>query len=111
MSDIQYNLQFEKLCNVLQLGEVVGTPEVVTGGLLHRMYAVETTRGKYAIKALNPQIINRPTAMTNFINSEQIASIVANNIPALPSKKINGAIVQEIDNQFYLVFIGLTERV
>lgn len=104
MSDIQYNLQFEKLCNILQLGEIVGVAESILGGLLHRMYAIETTQGKYAIKALNPQIMLRPTAMQNFINSEQIANIVSNNIPALPAKKINGTIIQEIDNQFYLVF-------
>jgi Ser/Thr protein kinase RdoA (MazF antagonist) len=92
------------LCNVLHLGEIVGVPEALSGGLLHRMYAIETTQGKYAIKALNPQIMVRPAAMQNLINSEQIASIVANNIPALPAKKINGTIVQKIDNQFYLVF-------
>jgi len=83
MSDIQYNLQFEKLCNILHLGEIVGTPEVMTGGLLHRMYAIETRQRKYAIKALNPQIMLRPMAMQKFINSERIANIALNNIPAL----------------------------
>jgi Ser/Thr protein kinase RdoA (MazF antagonist) len=104
MSDIQYNLQFEKLCNILQLGEIVGEPTALLGGLLHRMYAVETTRGKYAIKALNPQIMLRPVAMQNFINSERIVTISANHIPALPAKKFNDTFLQEIDNQFYLVF-------
>jgi Ser/Thr protein kinase RdoA (MazF antagonist) len=104
MSDIQYNLQFDKLCNILQLGEVVGEPKAMLGGLLHRMYGIETTEGKYAIKALNPQIMLRPVAMQNFINSELIVTISANNIPALPAKKFNGTFMQEIDNQFYLVF-------
>ncbi len=57
MSDIQYNLQFEKLCDMLELGEIVGVPKAISGGLLHRMYSVETTQGKYAVKALNPQIM------------------------------------------------------
>ena len=60
MSEIQYNLKFEKLCNTLNLGALVGVPEAIPGGLLHRMYAVETTQEKYAIKALNPQIMLRP---------------------------------------------------
>ena len=34
------------------------------------MYAIETAQGKYAIKALNPQIMLRPLAMQNYINSE-----------------------------------------
>ena len=104
MSDIKYNLQFEKLCNVLHLGEIAGAPEAISGGLLHRMYAIKTTQGKYAIKALNPQIMARPKAMQDIINGEQIAGIAANNISTLTAKKINGTIVNEIDNQFYLVF-------
>lgn len=104
MSEIQYNLQFEKLCNTLQLGEIVGVIEPISGGLLHRMYMIETTLGKYAIKALNPQIMLRPVAMKNYINSERIANIAENNIPALPAKRLKGSSMQEIDNQFYLVF-------
>ena len=104
MSDNQYNLQFEKLCNVLQLGEIAGEPEALIGGLLHRMYAVKTTQGKYAIKVLNAQIMARPKAMHDIINGEKIAGIAANNISTLTAKKINDTIVHEIDNQFYLVF-------
>jgi len=101
---MQYNLQFEKLCNILQLGKMVGMPKAISGGLLHKMYAVKTSTGKYAIKALNPQIMRRPMAMQNFINSEHIANIASNNISALPAKRFNGVFMQEIDNQFYLVF-------
>jgi Ser/Thr protein kinase RdoA (MazF antagonist) len=104
MSDIQYNLQFEKLCNVLKLGDIVGDPEAISGGLLHRMYAIETTQGKYAIKALNPQIMLRPVAMQHFINSEKVANNVANKIPAIAAEKFNGTSIQEVDKQFYLVF-------
>lgn len=104
MGDIQYNMQFEKLCDILQLGEITGIPEVVTGGLLHRMFAVETTKGKYAIKALNPQIMLRPAVKQNFIQSERIASIVSNYIAALPAKILNGTAIQKIESQFYLVF-------
>ena len=104
MSDIQYNLQFEKLCSVLELGEIVSVPKPISGGLLHKMYAIETTQGKYAIKALNPQIMLRPTAMQHFITSEQVVNIASNNIPALPAKRFNDIFMQEIDKQFYLVF-------
>jgi Ser/Thr protein kinase RdoA (MazF antagonist) len=104
MSDIQYNIQFEKLCQILRLGELVGAPKAISGGLLHRMYDIETSQGKYAIKALNPQIMLRPVAMQNFIDSEQIAIIAVNYIPALTAKKFNGTSIQEVDKQFYLVF-------
>jgi hypothetical protein len=110
MSDTQYNLQFRKLCSILQLGEIIGVPEAISGGLLHKMYMVETDQGKYAIKALNPQIMIRPTAMQNIINSERIANVSANNIPALPAKQFNGSSVQKIDNQYYLVFDWIEGR-
>jgi hypothetical protein len=45
-------------------------PISVTGGLLHRMYALQTTSGRYAIKALNPEIMYRPTALQNRILRE-----------------------------------------
>lgn len=104
MNDIGYNIQLEKLCNVLQLGNMVSVPKAITGGFLHRMYGIQTTEGKYAIKVLNPKIMLRPMAMQNFINSERIANIALNNIPALSAKSFNGNFMQEIENQFYLVF-------
>lgn len=83
MSNIQYNLQFEKLCKTMQLGDIVGEVKPLSGGLLHRMYAVETTQGKYAVKALNPQIMLRPTAMGHIVDSERIVNLVSNSISAL----------------------------
>lgn len=100
----QYNFQFEKLCTTLELGEILELPEAISGGLLHRMFALETTKGKYAIKALNPQIMSRPAALNNFIISERIAKIAANRIPAQPAKTIYGEFIQNIDDQFYLIF-------
>ncbi|HDX9578466.1 TPA: phosphotransferase [Bacillus pseudomycoides] len=104
MTDLQYKLEFKDLCQTSQLGELLHAPESIFGGLLHRMYAVETTTGKYAIKLLNPQIMLRPTAIRNYINSEKVANFLFNSIPTLPAKIINGDVLQKVDNQFYLVF-------
>ncbi|GAA0774387.1 aminoglycoside phosphotransferase family protein [Clostridium subterminale] len=71
---------------------------------MHRIYAIKTTKGKYAIKALNPQIILRAEAMQNFINSEEIANIASKSISALPAKRFNEIFIHKVDNQFYLVF-------
>ncbi len=110
MSNVQYNLQFEKLCKTLHLGEIISEPVAIPGGLLHRMYTIETTQGKYAIKALNPRIMLRPVAMRHFIDSERIANIALNNIPALPAKRFNDTFMHEIDNQFYLIFDWVNGR-
>lgn len=105
MSNIQYNIQLHKLCTHLQLGEIIGQEEKLSGGFLHRMYGIETTKGKYAVKALNLEIMSRPTAMKNYINSEKIVNIVSKrNIPALPGIQKNGIVVHNVDEQYYLVF-------
>ncbi|MFZ5353130.1 MAG: hypothetical protein ACOZCL_10470 [Bacillota bacterium] len=104
MSDMTYNVQFEKLCKTLEFGDITSIPEQVSGGLLHRMYALETTCGKFAVKALNPRIMLRPVAMQHYINSERIVEIAAKHIPALPSIRFEGTYLHNIDNQYYLVF-------
>ena len=99
-----YNLQFDKLCDSCGLGSLSDIPEQIYGGHLHRMYAVSTTTGKYAIKALNPHVMQRPQAKQNIIHAERIAQIAAERIPALPAKIICGTSMPEVDGQFYLVF-------
>ena len=101
---MQYNLQFHKLCELLNIGELLDEPVQLTGGLIHRMYAVETASGKYAIKALNPQVMLRPNAMTDIVNGERIATIAASYIPALPAKQLNCSFIHEIGGQYYLVY-------
>ncbi|CAM3307539.1 aminoglycoside phosphotransferase family protein [Paenibacillus taichungensis] len=104
MNNNQYNLKFEKLVAELELGELNSKPKAISGGLLHRMYAIETTHAKYAVKALNPQIMSRPTAMQNYIQSEKIANVAANFIHAQPAKVINGSSMQILEHQCYLIF-------
>ncbi|GLV64463.1 membrane protein [Bacillus mycoides] len=104
MDSIEYRFEFEEICKQAVLGELLSPPKSICGGLLHQMYAIETTKGKYAIKLLNPQIMIRTTAMQNYIHSEKVATLISKKVPALPAKKINGDSVLKINNQFYLVF-------
>ncbi|WP_026297173.1 phosphotransferase [Paenibacillus daejeonensis] len=99
-----YNVQLEELCKKLELGDLTKTPVAISGGHLHRMYAIETTNGNYAVKALNPSIMERPTALHNYIQSERIVDFLSNRIPAQPAKKFKGDFLQSIDNQFYMIF-------
>ena len=95
--------QLAFLCKDLRLGEIARQSSL-TGGLLNQMYLLETSKGKYAIKALNPQIMLRPTALTNYINSEHIAETASKHIPALPAKRFDGRFLHQVDDQYYLIF-------
>lgn len=110
MKDQKYKADFEEICRHWGLGELVKQPMPISGGLMHRMYMVETTGGKYAVKLLNPSIMERETAMQNYINSEKIAHLISKEISALPAEKKEGKTVQESNGQYYLVFRWIEGR-
>ncbi|MGE6555910.1 phosphotransferase [Exiguobacterium artemiae] len=87
-----------------KLGELLTDPDPLSGGLLHKMFLLQTTTGTYAIKLLNPIILSRPTARQNFIDSERIVTALAGEVSALPALTINGSALHQIGTQYYLVF-------
>ena len=66
------NGKIAKLCRDQGLGELLATPVPVSGGYLHKMLRVETARGVFAVKALNPDIMMRPEAIGNMRRAECI---------------------------------------
>ncbi|TYS16689.1 aminoglycoside phosphotransferase family protein [Rossellomorea vietnamensis] len=94
----------KKLCLHCRLGEMNEAPASVSGGLLHKIFAVRTTKGKYAIKLLNPEIMKRTDAPGNYRNSEIIASSLGRKVPALSAKEIDGSHLQKFQNHYYLVY-------
>ncbi|MCL2574661.1 MAG: phosphotransferase [Defluviitaleaceae bacterium] len=104
MINRDYNLSFDKLCEMCGLGDLVEEPKPLVGGYLNKMFAMQATLGKYAVKAINPNVIIRPTAMRNYINSELIATAAAKAVPVCVAKIIDGKVMQEVCGQYYLVF-------
>lgn len=105
MENETYHLNFRKLCEKLNLGQLTTEPEQVHGGFLHRMYQLKTDKDEYAVKALNPQIMKRETAMDNYIFSEKVANLaLQNGINALPAIISNGSSIHEVEGQYYLLF-------
>lgn len=92
------------LIEYLKLGTVVNEIEQVTGGLLHKMYRVNTNKGAYAVKVLNPEIMKRPTALQHTVNSEKIAASFQTMIPAVAALEINGKQIHELDGVHYMIF-------
>lgn len=106
MSKLKYRMEFEDICRHSDLGELINRPISISGGLLHRMYSVETTKGRYAVKLLNPSIMIRHTAMQNYINSEKIAQLVFKKTPALPAEKKMGTSYKMLMVNFIWFSIG-----
>ncbi|WP_157889924.1 aminoglycoside phosphotransferase family protein [Paenibacillus sp. DMB5] len=105
MEATNYRIDFAALCAKYKLGAVTGVPEPVGGGFLHRMYRVVTDRAEYAVKALNPQIMQRSEAMGNMIFAEKVATkALAQGINALPAMLDGDSCMYEAGGQYYLVF-------
>ncbi len=95
--------KINNFCSNFNLGGVLAL-RPVSGGLLHKMYRVETTSGVYAVKVLNPEIMQRPTALQNTINSEKIARALKALVPVVAAKKFDGAYVVKHDSGWFMVF-------
>ena len=93
----------KNFCENYGLGGVLALRSV-SGGLLHQMFRVETTCGTYAIKMLNPEIMRRPEALQNMINSEKVAHAMEKIVPLVAAKEFNGAHVVEHDGSWFMVF-------
>lgn len=103
--NILYNLNFHQLCDALNLGVLQTEPAKISGGLLHRMYRLETDQGIFAVKALNPEILQRSAALDNFVASEKIVNLAKyQGMPAVPARIINGTAIHTLGGQNYLVF-------
>ena len=100
MTDIIYNLF--KQCH---LGELSGDIIPVSGGLMHKMYKVQTTRGTYAVKCLNPQIMKRPDVFENYARAEALEKILEDNgLPIVPALTFDGKKMLESDGRFFYIF-------
>ncbi|MDE6608903.1 MAG: phosphotransferase [Lachnospiraceae bacterium] len=97
-------MQIDELVEALNLGRVLEEPKEVKGGLLHKMYYVTTSKGIFAVKVLNNEIMKRPGALDNTINAEKIAMISGSMIPAVASCEIQGKQIHKIGGQYYMIF-------
>lgn len=96
---------FEHICRALGLGGMTAAPAQLSGGHSHRMFALTTTRGRYAVKLLNPEVMARPDAMANYASCEAFeAMLEAAGLPILPARVIDGRKMQCVDGQYLYVF-------
>lgn len=80
-------------------------PTRLHGGFMHKMYKVDTEQGTYALKLLNPFVMQRETAMANYAKAEQLEYLLEQeDIPILPALSFGGRKMQEMDGQYFYLF-------
>lgn len=64
------------------------------------MYSLFTTKGSYAVKLLNPYVMQRENVMDNYRTAEGIERMLEENgIPILPALIVNGRRMHRIDGR------------
>lgn len=103
MEDIQ-NKKLKSLVEKAELGNIINI-EKVFGGLSHRMYKITTDKGIYAVKELNPGIMKREEAYSNFMFSEKVTQIAKENqINAIGALLVEGNYITKINNYYFMIF-------
>ena len=94
----------DNLIEHLELGTILNEPVQVKGGLLHKMYRVNTDKGVYVVKVLNSEIMKRPTALRHTVNSEKIATAFQTMIPVVAALEVGGKQIHELHGTHYMIF-------
>ncbi len=95
----------EKLCCEYNLGELIQPPTRLVGGFMHKMYSLFATQGKYAVKLLNPFIMQRKDAMDNYRTAEALETMLEQtDIPILPALTARGKKMQCMEGQFFYLY-------
>jgi Ser/Thr protein kinase RdoA (MazF antagonist) len=96
---------FRILLTKYGLGELCGDALPVSGGLMHKMYKVQTDTGVYAVKCLNPEIMKRPGVFENYARAEALESILEENgIPIVPALSFDGKKMLEAEGKYFYIF-------
>lgn len=99
------------ICSHLSLGTLTAAPERAYGGYMHKMYFVSTDRGRYAVKILNPTIMQRPDVFDNYKRADTLErKLECGGLPIVPSLEFNGSRMQCLDGRYFYVFERIDGR-
>ncbi len=97
--------QLVKICQAFELGTIIGDATSVNGGLIHKMWRINTSHGRFAIKELNAAIMQRPNIREHYCQTEIIsAAIACQKIPAIPALLHQGTPLYDVDGMTVMVF-------
>lgn len=94
-----------ELFEIKGLGRIKPSIVPVSGGFMHRMYKVEASGKLYAVKHLNPSIMERPEAKDNFSKAEQLEKILEDaGIPVVTALTIDDSKMHKICGEYFYIF-------
>lgn len=98
-------MDWQKFCLDYRLGALAALPKPVIGGLMHRMERLDTDRGSYAVKRLNPSVMRREDARANYAQAERLeARLEQAGAPILPAMTFGGRKLLDTQGESVYVF-------
>lgn len=104
----EYNIQIRKLFQSLDLGELTEDIVPMPLGYSHKMFAVTTTKGKYAVKALNPYRMCDMEARKRMETSERVSCFASRFVDAICALQFHGEVLLELEGQYYMIYEFVT---
>lgn len=104
MSAVEISNDIKGLFRTYKLGNIIEEPVSISGGLMHKTYKVTTEKNIYALKWLNPSIMQRNDVLENMINSERIANALSNYLSVVAAINFNNHNVLHWSDNYYMVF-------
>lgn len=96
---------FTDVCKALHLGALQAPVTAVSGGYMHKMYKMTAEQGTYAVKLLNPSVMQRAEVFCNLHLAEALEQELQNSgISIVPANTYNGEKMQCLQNQYFYVF-------
>ena len=94
-----------ELVNKCNLGNLLESPIRIEGGLLNKMFKVSTTKGNFAFKLINPEVIKRKEGIKNILFTEKVSNIAKKNgIKCISAIEINNELIHSIKDNYFLIF-------
>lgn len=91
-----------KKCN---LGSLLEPPKKIEGGLLNKMFKVSTTKGNFAFKLINPEVVKRKDGIKNILFTEKVSNIAKlNGIKCISAIEINNELIHSTNGKYFLIF-------
>jgi thiamine kinase-like enzyme len=96
----------KNICKKLNLGKIQLPLKNIKGGLLHKMYFLQTEKASYAVKCLCDDVdISNESVVENYNKTEKISELFnLKNIPTISAIKSNNSYLQIIDGIGFLVY-------
>lgn len=97
---------YNPICNYFVLGKPIGSPTRVQGGLMNKMWRLDTESGSYAVKQISKDInLHDPAIRSYYELTETIAHRFSKlGIPAVSALEKNGRHFFDFDGDGFLVY-------